>query len=329
MLLCSSSYFVNPPSLIISNSNCVNNVSIMQDVIINTPGIYYIQGRVSDGISNTTCTVGVRVKAYSFSWSSGSTSNTITVSPATTTKYFVTVSDGITSCQDSITVTVSDIGSFNPLQDTVKVCGDSTLLDAGAGYATYKWSNGATTRTISAKASGKYFVTVANSSGCSASDTSIVSLVKAKIIQRDTTICKGSSITLAIDSTKSGQTLCSGLQLPTSLRNGLVGYFPFCGNANDASGNGNNGNVTGATLTTDRFGNLNSAYNFSGTNQYISVAASNLPTTSRSTSLWFKTPDPSYRGNLLGYGGNGTCGTSYFIGGTNHRGTGKLMVTGH
>jgi hypothetical protein len=41
-------------------------------------------------------------------------------------------------------------------------------------------------------------------------------------------------------------------QIPTS---GLVASFPFTGNANDASGNGNNGTVTGATLTTDRFGN--------------------------------------------------------------------------
>jgi hypothetical protein len=34
--------------------------------------------------------------------------------------------------------------------------------------------------------------------------------------------------------------------------NGLVGYWPFNGNANDASVNGNNGTVNGATLTTDR-----------------------------------------------------------------------------
>jgi hypothetical protein len=44
--------------------------------------------------------------------------------------------------------------------------------------------------------------------------------------------------------------------------NGLVGWWPFNGNANDESGNGNNGSVTGATLTTDRFGNVNSSYNF-------------------------------------------------------------------
>ncbi len=36
--------------------------------------------------------------------------------------------------------------------------------------------------------------------------------------------------------------------------NGLVGYWPFNGNANDESGSGNNGTVNGATLTTDRFG---------------------------------------------------------------------------
>ena len=58
-------------------------------------------------------------------------------------------------------------------------------------------------------------------------------------------------------------------QIPTS---GLVGYWPFNGNANDGSGNGNNGTVTGATLTTDRFGIANSAYSFSGSNQYISFA---------------------------------------------------------
>ena len=47
--------------------------------------------------------------------------------------------------------------------------------------------------------------------------------------------------------------------------NGLTAYYPFNGNANDASGNGNNGLVNGATLTADRFGSPNSAYRFNGT----------------------------------------------------------------
>ena len=41
------------------------------------------------------------------------------------------------------------------------------------------------------------------------------------------------------------------------LTNGLVAYWPFNGSANDASGNGHNGTVYRATLTTNRFGNAN------------------------------------------------------------------------
>ena len=46
--------------------------------------------------------------------------------------------------------------------------------------------------------------------------------------------------------------------------NGLVGWWPFNANANDESGKGNNGTVTNATITTDRFGVANSAYSFNG-----------------------------------------------------------------
>ncbi|MFC1848624.1 LamG-like jellyroll fold domain-containing protein [candidate division CSSED10-310 bacterium] len=50
---------------------------------------------------------------------------------------------------------------------------------------------------------------------------------------------------------------------------GLVAYYPFNGNAYDESGQGNHGTVNGATLTTDRFGEPDSAYLFDGSNDYI------------------------------------------------------------
>ena len=54
-------------------------------------------------------------------------------------------------------------------------------------------------------------------------------------------------------------------QLPSYVpSNGLVGWWPFNANATDESGNGNNGTVNGATLTSDRFGITNSAYDFNG-----------------------------------------------------------------
>jgi hypothetical protein len=46
------------------------------------------------------------------------------------------------------------------------------------------------------------------------------------------------------------------------LTNGLIGYYPFNGNANDESGNGRHGVVHGATLASDRFGRTARAYHF-------------------------------------------------------------------
>ena len=62
---------------------------------------------------------------------------------------------------------------------------------------------------------------------------------------------------------------CTGIvfcQIPT---NGLVAYYPFNGNAADESGNGVNGTVNGATISSDRFGNSSSAYSFNGIDNNI------------------------------------------------------------
>ena len=63
--------------------------------------------------------------------------------------------------------------------------------------------------------------------------------------------------------------LCSFSQV--KLDSGLVAYYPFNGNANDESGNGNNPIFNNATLTNDEQGNPNSAYNFNGIDQYIQI----------------------------------------------------------
>ena len=55
--------------------------------------------------------------------------------------------------------------------------------------------------------------------------------------------------------------MCTLLALPAAAQvpsyvptDGLVGWWPFNGNANDEIGNGNDGVVNGATLTEDRNG---------------------------------------------------------------------------
>jgi hypothetical protein len=78
--------------------------------------------------------------------------------------------------------------------------------------------------------------------------------------------------------------------------NGLVGWWPFNGNANDESGNGNNATVlNGTILTTDRFNNVNSSYDVDGINcttaKGVSLPASVNNAGSYSISAWFQTTD--------------------------------------
>jgi len=75
------------------------------------------------------------------------------------------------------------------------------------------------------------------------------------------------------------------------LNDGLVAHYPFDGNANDASGNGNDGTVKGATLTDDRFGNTDSAYKFDGQDDYIDLGHVNTNISSQfSISAEIKAP---------------------------------------
>lgn len=69
-----------------------------------------------------------------------------------------------------------------------------------------------------------------------------------------------------------------------------VAFYPFNGNANDESGLGNNGIVSGADLTTDRHNNNAAAYNFNGLsdNIRVPVSASLNFTDAISVSFWMK-----------------------------------------
>ncbi len=73
--------------------------------------------------------------------------------------------------------------------------------------------------------------------------------------------------------------LCAGTA-PAAITDGLVAQYLFDGNANDTSGNGHDGTVYGAALTTDRHGLAGSAYDFDGIDDYVGVdysAAFQLP----------------------------------------------------
>lgn len=102
------------------------------------------------------------------------------------------------------------------------------------------------------------------------------------------------------------------------LTSGLGAYYPFNGNANDESGNGNNGTAYGATPTTDRFGNANRAYRFSGSSSsYIRVPRSSSlePQKALTISFWMlRRGSGTYNQAVLRKAAN--CSAGYIIWGT-------------
>ena len=93
----------------------------------------------------------------------------------------------------------------------------------------------------------------------------------------------------------------------SNLQSGLVAYYPFNGNANDESGNGHHGTVSSATLTTDRFGNLNSAYDFNiSTNSRITAPSHPAfeLTNNRTLSAWVYRTTSGTEGGIVEYVSN-------------------------
>ncbi len=88
-------------------------------------------------------------------------------------------------------------------------------------------------------------------------------------------------------------------------QSGLVAFYRFNGNANDAK-NSNHGTVIVPTLTSDRFGIENSAYNFNGVSNYISLPNNTFGFPTFTYSAWVNTNSLlSYAQTILSIGNLG------------------------
>lgn len=142
---------------------------------------------VSAGVNDTVCegdskTLAGTGNATSYNWDNGVT-NAIAFYPAATATYVVTGILNGCSLNDTVEVTVNPAPVANIATGTPICHGDTATL-TGTGGISFSWSNGVTgsTITVNPDTSTSYILTVTNNSGCTASDTAIVSVTPSKDI---------------------------------------------------------------------------------------------------------------------------------------------------
>jgi hypothetical protein len=135
---------------------------------------------------------------YTYSWSTGASSNCISINTAGT--YSVSVTS-LSGCTNTSSTTVANSPVLNcSITGLDFICeGQSATLCVPVGDF-YQWSTGETTNCITVSAAGTYFVTVTNTSGCSGICSKIITTKPTPLcyISGNDIICQGQQTTLCI-----------------------------------------------------------------------------------------------------------------------------------
>jgi len=163
--------------------------------------------------------------ANTYLWNTGEITNSIIISPNSTTTYTVTGTSGGCIDIETILVTVIPTPTIIITTSNDTICSGSSVMFTASGAISYVWSNAATTSSIivSPTFSTTYSVT-GTSGGCSAVETASVIVVPTPIIvitTNDETICSGTSAVLIANGASNyvwdnGSTLSSIMVSPDS-----------------------------------------------------------------------------------------------------------------
>jgi gliding motility-associated-like protein len=154
------------------NINNTNGPSVSVDNVVNVTCANGSTGSIAVVVSGGTA-------PYTYFWSNGSISRSVSNLPAGT--YTVTVTDA-NGCQSSLAATVGTPDAIDVIVDATQVScnnannGSVTVrVSGGVGPYSFNWSNGATSQNLVSLAPGAYTVTVTDANSCNASTPATIS----------------------------------------------------------------------------------------------------------------------------------------------------------
>ncbi len=191
----------------ISSTGC-STTSSMTVILLPLPKLNLANQKICNGSS---VSIGVAAqKGATYSWTSGpsgftSTSSNPTVSPTSTTSYYVTATNSNNcSSSDSLIVTVNPFPVANVGSSQTICSGSSAIIgSASVNGLSYSWSSSsgfsstASNPGVSPVVNTTYYLTVTNSGNCSASDSVVVNTESVPdLAGKSQKTCSGSSVTI-------------------------------------------------------------------------------------------------------------------------------------
>jgi len=144
--------------------------------------------------------VAIADGADEITWSTGASTNTVTIVPVSDTVIYIAIKKGLVDYLDTVEIGFSKNVEFGP---DFEICENSGAVLSAPGYVNYQWSDGTTglIDQIALPDVGTYGVTVTDGYGCTSSDEVSVTAVNSLPVFSlgdDQNICLGSVAVLGI-----------------------------------------------------------------------------------------------------------------------------------
>jgi len=193
---------------IIDANNCTSLNSLPVSITVNSlPAIPTISASGSTSICQGSSVLLSAPTGYTYNWSTGATSQSISVNTVGNYTVQVIGTNGCTSESSSPTsVTINSLPATPSISigGATTFCQGSSVILSAPSSTSYKWSNGTTTQNATINSAGNYTLQVIDINGCTSANSLPVSITVNSLpaiptisASGSTSICQGSSVLLS------------------------------------------------------------------------------------------------------------------------------------